>query len=126
MDQLGGVSTDFSTVFQPDTLDENVDSLVDQVIGPWIADCCDGHPSCKADDDDTSSVLPTRLIDVSDAHTLFLRHTPSDMTLSRETDATPPPYLILSYCWGGIHQGITTWGNVEDRRTAGFSSDELP
>jgi hypothetical protein len=122
MEQRGAISAEFSTVFQPDTLDEDIDSLVDHVIDPWIADCCDGHPSCKAVDE-SSSVLPTRVIDVSEEPTLFLRHAPS---LSRDTAGIPPPYLILSYCWGGIHQGITTWGNVEDRITEGFSSDELP
>lgn len=113
-------------VFQPSTQDKDLGSLVHDIINPWISKCCNNHTMCTSYNTaghGDPSILPTRLIDVSD-DTLFLRDTSNEMVPHDHGDLNPP-YLILSYCWGGSTQGRSTWHNIEKRQKDGFSRDEF-
>lgn len=96
--------------------------LVDTRIQPWITNCCNDHATCrKIDSTEDHSLLPTRLIDVSDANRLYLRSSATDIA----PDQLTAKYLILSYCWGKANFGMSTTENVEDRQNMGFLETEV-
>lgn len=79
----------------------------------WLARCEQEHgDACAA----SSSVLPTRLIDVSDGDRLHLYEAASE---------EEGRYVALSYCWGGPQEFQTTATTVDNRR-GGFALSDLP
>lgn len=88
-----------------------------------MTQCLNNHPTCnQLEDKEDRSLRPTRLIDVSNLDILLLCDAAHDIASA----ASPPEYLILSYCWGKSQNAVTTYKNLEDRQNSGFLVSSLP
>lgn len=89
-----------------------------EIAKNWVLDCLENHEQCKSISKITTgheaTILPTRVIRIQDDDNLHL-----------VSGLSPGKYTILSYCWGGPQQFITTTDVVESRR-AGFKTYQLP
>jgi hypothetical protein len=89
-----------------------------EIAKNWVIDCLQNHEQCRSTSKITTgheaTILPTRVIRILD-----------DDNLRLVSGALPAKYTILSYCWGGPQQFITTTDVVESRR-AGFKTQQLP
>ncbi|KAF9784238.1 hypothetical protein IL306_007751 [Fusarium sp. DS 682] len=90
--------------FSPETVDEDVETLVRDSIKPWFNDCIQG-------------AIPKRLIDVGDAQSPKARLIiPCEEFGQIPSQAEQIKYLILSYCWGsGNDPAKTTRANLAAR-----------
>ncbi|KAF5722055.1 hypothetical protein FMUND_3221 [Fusarium mundagurra] len=107
------------TAIRQGTRNEDVKSLVDEVILPWIQSCDDAHDKCRPKRSRNQDCLPTRLIDVgSSPSDQFCRIVVSE-NIANQTE--PLRYLALSYCWGigGSNESAKTKPeNLKERRRA--------
>ncbi|RSL63299.1 hypothetical protein CEP53_004482 [Fusarium sp. AF-6] len=101
-----------------ETLDDDLESLVLEVIRPWVDDCDVGrslHQQCPPVVQRNSDLLPTRLIDVGTCPTDNVRLVVTGEDIPKATER--PKYLTLSYCWGHSNGAAkTTLQNIEERR----------
>ncbi|KAJ4326731.1 hypothetical protein N0V84_002850 [Fusarium piperis] len=110
-----------------DSLDHDLNDLVQSLIKPWIHNCTTGkglHENCdgrKRHQDDTHSI-PTRLIDVGHNQSSIVRL----VVPAEEFPNEKPNYFALSYCWGlGNDPAKTTRANIKNRRQA-IDTSQLP
>ncbi|KAI8665648.1 hypothetical protein LRP88_03847 [Fusarium phalaenopsidis] len=111
----------------PDSLDHDLDHLVEKLIKPWIHNCTTGkglHKDCdrrRREQSDTQSA-PTRLIDVGNDQSGTVRL----VVPAEEFPTETPNYFALSYCWGlGNDPAKTTRDNIKDRQQA-INTSQLP
>ncbi|EQB55116.1 hypothetical protein CGLO_04978 [Colletotrichum gloeosporioides Cg-14] len=108
-----------ATGLASDTQQSDIDSLVKELINPWIEDCIHQrgrHADCKpvSGGGQDSFYLPTRLINVGDddCHPVRLIET-RDLFPTKPK----PEYLALSYCWGKSNEPAkTTRANFQARQ----------
>ncbi|RSL69642.1 hypothetical protein CEP54_002093 [Fusarium duplospermum] len=100
-----------------ETLDQDLESLIREVIRPWIDGCDTGtslHQHCQPITQNTPGVLPTRLIDVG---LCAMDNVCLVVTEDIPKASEKPKYLTLSYCWGGSNDSAkTTLQNFEERQ----------
>ena len=112
----------------PETLDHDLESLLQDRIGPWLDDCLNhrgSHENCipgiVKDNEDFS--LPTRLVDVGDGDTKPVRLA---VTQDEFPQDVKPKYLALSYCWGQSNEPAKTTRANLSRRQRKIDSENLP
>ncbi|PSR93857.1 heterokaryon incompatibility protein-domain-containing protein [Coniella lustricola] len=110
--------------FSPGSISEDLDTLVNDEIRPWLNRCLEqhgeDHSKCQPLVD--KKILPTRLVDVGTSAAANIKIVE---TTNPETTINSP-YLILSYCWGqGNTSAMTTSTNLNDR-LQGFPIASLP
>ncbi|KAK5047153.1 hypothetical protein LTR84_007096 [Exophiala bonariae] len=91
-------------------------------IFEWLSECLTRHPRCvRRSTQQDRDFTPARLVDVgfSDVHLPRLVEWPAANDL-----AEPPPYLALSYQWGGAVSVTTKLSNLETFRRS-IESDKL-
>ncbi|KAG4270211.1 hypothetical protein FPRO04_11649 [Fusarium proliferatum] len=107
--------------FSPETVNEDVKTLVQDSIKPWFNDCINGnriHRKCKQGFKmDRIGAMPKRLIDVGDDQGPNARLIISSEEFGQiPSQADQIKYLILSYCWGsGNDPAKTTRANLSAR-----------
>ncbi|CAM1510871.1 Fc.00g083840.m01.CDS01 [Cosmosporella sp. VM-42] len=114
----------------PETLDQDLKSLVRDTIRPWITNCLGAsgvHKNCTdhgpKSNAEKNFYLPTRLLDVGTHGSPSVRVVITEQDCSK---TTKPVYLILSYCWGLANERAkTTRANLGERRR-GIDLDSLP
>ena len=77
----------------------------------WVSACLHSHKKCGGGE---QTALPARLIDLT-----------FERIRLRSTEGLTGAYICLSYCWGSLHQSITTKENLAVRE-AGFSLEGFP
>jgi hypothetical protein len=91
-----------------------------ETISGWLSACHNGHLECGAVGRRRGTMLPSRLIDVSDYRSQGLFR----LVYSAILDPSVR-YTTLSHCWGGYVPLRLMRGN-HDAMLRGMSSDELP
>ncbi|KAI1277889.1 HET-domain-containing protein [Xylaria sp. FL0933] len=106
----------FSDIFKP-SKDLEPNTACEKYLAQakrWVLDCCEKHERCK---DRLSTVLPTRVLDVTRHDDYVFLCEPEKMQLA--------PYIALSHVWGG-EVPIQTTTLTLNRFKDGIRLDSLP
>lgn len=98
--------------YEPDLINDSFKQTWD-LIASWLYECTTQHKACN---DKFSEVMPTRVLEIEDTDTVYLRQTDVPSIIR---------YATLSHCWGNMQPLRLTKETFEDLKS-GIKVNVLP